>query len=145
VLRWEIDAGVPRDPKQFPAISLCVTGTHDTESLATWWEALSPPERALQLQQEPLRELAGEDASRYTERTRDALLELAYGAASDALLTPFTDALGLRERLNTPGTVGPHNWTFRLALRLPELSTDLGVVAIARHLAHLAVRTGRAP
>ena len=46
--------------------------------------------------------------------TRRALLELAYSASSDALLIPITDALGWRDRMNTPGTVGPHNWTFRL-------------------------------
>ncbi|GAC1345668.1 MAG: 4-alpha-glucanotransferase [Myxococcales bacterium] len=145
VLRWEVDDGVPRDPRKFPVLSLCVTGTHDTESLASWWEGLSERERALQLSQEPLRELAGEDRTRFTPRTREAFLALAYGSASDALLTPITDVLGLRDRLNTPGTVGPHNWTYRLDFSLPELSRRPEVVAITDHLAHLAGRTGRAP
>jgi 4-alpha-glucanotransferase len=120
-----------------------VTGTHDTESLASWWEALPERERKLQLQQEPLRELQGEDASGFTERTRKAFLELAYGSGSDALLTPITDAFGLRDRINLPGTVGPHNWTWRLAWRLPELESRPEPLAIALHLAHLAWRTGR--
>ena len=145
VLRWEIDQGVPRDPRKFPRASLCVTGTHDTESLASWWEALPERERKLQLQQEPLRGLQGEDASRFTERTRKAFLELAYGSSSDALLTPITDALGLRDRINLPGTVGPHNWTWRLAFRLPELESRPEPLAIVQHLAHLAGRTGRTP
>ena len=145
VLRWENDAGVPRDPRRFPKISLCVTGTHDTESLAVWWEALPAQERQQQLDQEPLRKLAGVDAERYTERTREAFLELAYSSASEALLTPVTDAFGLRDRLNTPGSIGVHNWTWRLPWRLPELESRPEVVAIASHLAHLAVRFARAP
>ena len=44
VLRWEVDDGVPRDVRAFPAISVAVTGTHDTESLHTWWEGLSEHE-----------------------------------------------------------------------------------------------------
>jgi 4-alpha-glucanotransferase len=143
VLRWEVDDGVARDPRKFPALSLCVTGTHDTESLATWWEGLSERERALQLAQEPLRGLDGEDKTRFTDRTRKAFLELAYGSASDALLTPITDVLALRDRLNTPGTVGPHNWTWRLDSPLAELAARPDVVAVTTHLAHLARRTGR--
>jgi 4-alpha-glucanotransferase len=145
VLRWENDQGVPRDPRRFPAASLCVTGTHDTESLASWWEALPERERKLQLQEDSLRGLQGEHASRFTERTRKAFLELAYGSGSDALLTPITDAFGLRDRMNLPGTVGPHNWTWRLAFRLPELESRPEPLAIAEHLAHLAGRTGRTP
>jgi len=66
------------------------------------------------------------------------LLELAYSASSDALLTPITDALGWRDRMNTPGTVGAHNWTFRLPWRVDELFSAPEPVATAQRLAHLA-------
>lgn len=114
VLRWEVDNGVPRDPARFPAVSVAVTGTHDAEALATWWLALPEWERKHQLAQAPLRHLEGADATGFTPRTRDALLELAWGASSDALLVPVVDALGWSDRINVPGTVGTHNWTFRL-------------------------------
>ena len=41
VLRWENDLGVPREVTKFSPVSCAVTGTHDTESLWDWWEALA--------------------------------------------------------------------------------------------------------
>jgi 4-alpha-glucanotransferase len=143
VLRWENDLGVPRDVTKFPHVSVAVTGTHDTEALWTWWEALAEWEREYQLKQPQLARLRGPDQKRYTPRTRDALLELAYSASSDALLIPVTDALGWKDRMNTPGTVGAHNWTFRLPWSLGELSFAEEPVATALRLAHLAERYGR--
>jgi 4-alpha-glucanotransferase len=142
VLRWEVDDGVPRDVRKFPEISLAVTGTHDTESLHTWWEGLPEHERREQLKQPFLDQLRG-DPRHYTESTKNALLELLYSASSDVILTPITDALGRRERLNTPGTVGRHNWTWRLPWRLGEMDTAPEAVAAARLLTHLAERYGR--
>ena len=142
VLRWEVDDGIPRDVRKFPTISVAVTGTHDTESLHTWWEGLSDHDRREQLKQPFLDQLRG-DTRHYTDATRKALLELLYASSSDGILTPITDALGLRERLNTPGTVGSHNWTWRLPWRLGELETAPEAVAATRLLTHLAERYGR--
>lgn len=143
VLRWEEDGPIVRDPRQFAQASLAVTGTHDTEALAVWWEALTPEQRRAQAAHPPLRALAEERS--YTPQVRAALLELLYGAASDSVLTPITDALGWRDRLNTPGTVGVHNWTWRLPWTLSELSRVPEVLAVLRDLAHLADRHGRRP
>ena len=144
VLRWEVDQGRPRDVRRFPSISLCVTGTHDSEALATWWESLPDWERKLQLTQPELRALEGAEAHRFTPRTRDALLELAYVSSSDALLVPITDALGWPDRMNTPGTVGPQNWTWRLPWRLGgELEGAMEIRSMISNLRSLAERTGR--
>ncbi|HTO98655.1 MAG TPA: 4-alpha-glucanotransferase [Myxococcales bacterium] len=143
VLRWENDQGVPRDVTRFSHVSVAVTGTHDTEALASWWEGLESWEREHQLAQPQLAPLRGPEQEQYTPQTRSALLALAYAAASDALLIPVTDALGWRERMNTPGTVGPHNWTFRLPWTLEELFSAPEAVAAARELAHLGERHGR--
>ncbi len=40
VLRWE-----PADPMLYPPLSVAMTGTHDTEPLAVWWDSLTPKER----------------------------------------------------------------------------------------------------
>lgn len=143
VLRWENDQGVPRDVTGFSTVSLAVTGTHDTDSLFTWWEELPLWEREQQLTQPPLVRLRGPSQTRFTPQTKSALLELAYQSASDALLTPITDALGWPDRMNTPGTVGTHNWTFRLPWKLDELMAAPETVAVARELASLAERHGR--
>jgi 4-alpha-glucanotransferase len=142
VLRWENDQAVPRDVRKFPTISLAVTGTHDTEPLLTWWEGLPDAERREQLKQPFLNQLRG-DVRRWTKETHAALLELLYFSSSDAALTPVNDALGWRDRLNTPGTVGRHNWTWRLPWRLDQLWTEPEPVAMARQLTHLADRYGR--
>jgi 4-alpha-glucanotransferase len=143
VLRWENDQGVPRDVTGFSTVSLAVTGTHDTDSLFAWWEELPGWEREQQLTQPALAKLRGPSQNRFTSATKSALLELAYQSSSDALLTPITDALGWRDRMNTPGTVGTHNWTFRLPWTLPELMTAPETVAMARELSGLAERYGR--
>jgi len=143
VLRWENDKGVPRDVTRYPRVSVAVTGTHDTESLRTWWEGLEEWERELQLKQPPLSQLRGPSETKFTPETRTALLELACSSASDALLIPVTDALGWSDRMNTPGTVGAHNWTFRLPWSLRELFSASEPVAMAREVAHLAERYGR--
>jgi 4-alpha-glucanotransferase len=142
VLRWEVDEGVPRDVRKFPVISLAVTGTHDTEPLVGWWEGLADAERREQLKQPFLDRLRG-DVRRFTKETHASLLELLYSSSSDAVLTPVNDALGWRERLNTPGTVGRHNWTWRLPWRLDQLWTEPEPVAMARLMTHLAERYGR--
>ncbi len=143
VLRWENDRGVPRDVTKFPHVSVAVTGTHDTESLASWWESLADWEREQQLTQPQLARLPVPAQKRYTPETRAALLELAYAAGSDGLLTPITDALGWRERMNTPGTVGTHNWTLRLPWTVQELFSAPVTVGTARELADLAERCDR--
>ena len=143
VLRWENDLGVPRDVARFPRVSVAVTGTHDTESLSSWWEGLKDWEREHQLRQPLLAPLRGPSEKTFTPQTRTALLELAFSSSSDALLVPITDALGWQDRMNAPGTVGTHNWTFRLPWPLPDLFSAPAPVAAARELAHLAERYGR--
>jgi 4-alpha-glucanotransferase len=143
VLRWENDKGVPRDVTKFSPVSCAVTGTHDTESLRDWWESLADWERELQLSQPRLSHLRGLTQKQFTPQTRMALLDLAYASGSDALLTPITDALGWKDRMNTPGTVGPHNWTFRLPWTTDQLFTEVAPRAAARELLELAERYDR--
>ena len=51
VLRWERDWHAPgqpfRDPADYPAESVAISGTHDTETLAEWWDGAEPEERQL--------------------------------------------------------------------------------------------------
>jgi 4-alpha-glucanotransferase len=42
------------------------------------------------------------------------LLELAFRSGSNDLFLPVQDLFGWRDRINVPGTVGPHNWTWTL-------------------------------
>jgi 4-alpha-glucanotransferase len=141
VLRWERDEAVFRDPAHWPALSVGTTGTHDTDSLADWYDELLPTELKALFETpglSSLRERAPED---YDDQVRDALLELVYRSGSELVLLPFQDALGTRERVNVPGTVNDRNWTYRLPMDLAELAADDRLRA---RLRDLALRNGRA-
>ena len=144
VLRWEVDQGRPRDVRKFPRISVAVTGTHDAESLLSWWNSLAPWEKQLQRKQEPLQVLPDADIDTFTMRTRDALLDLAYSASSDALLVPIIDSLGWPDRINVPGTVGTHNWTWRLPWSVGgQLESAPEAQDLCERLRQLAEKHGR--
>jgi 4-alpha-glucanotransferase len=138
---WEAGGNAFRDPAGWPAVSVATTGTHDTEPVADWYEALPPEERRQLLALPQLEALRARAPERFDDGVRDALLEMLYAAASDLLLLPFQDAFGARERVNVPGTVTDDNWTYRMPMELSALSAD----AAARARLHgLAVRSGRA-
>ncbi len=144
VLRWERDwhrPGQPTlDPATFPALSVVTTSTHDIEPLALWWEMLDHRERA-----ELLGALGvpGPPGVRFGPSIRDGLLAQAYGAGSDLLLVPIQDVFGWADRVNTPGTVSDHNWTWKLPLSVEALATDAEAVERADALHRLAAVSGR--
>ncbi len=119
VLRWERDWHQPghpfRDPAAYPATSVATTGTHDTETLAEWWQSAPDEERAA-LSKVP--GLAGRrlsvEAGSYGPDERDALLELVYRSGSDYAVFPLQDLFGWHDRINTPATVTDENWTWRI-------------------------------
>jgi 4-alpha-glucanotransferase len=123
VLRWERQWGQPDqpylDPVSFDAVSVATTGTHDTETLASWWDALSPEERDQVL---AIPSLAGlldgsdREAARleFTRPLNDALLQVLLRAGSTLAILPIQDLFGWRDRINTPATVGEENWSWRL-------------------------------
>jgi 4-alpha-glucanotransferase len=146
VLRWERhwhDPGQPfRDPTAWPALSVATTGTHDTDSLAEWYDTMPGDERAAFLALPQLAALRARGGDRFDDGVRDVLLELVYRSGSDLLLLPFQDAFGMRERVNVPGTVTAENWTYRIPRDLAALHAD----APARErLRGLAARSGRLP
>ena len=53
-------------------------------------------------------------AAAWSDALRDTLLRTLMIAASDHVFLPIQDVFGWRDRINTPATVGDHNWTWRL-------------------------------
>jgi 4-alpha-glucanotransferase len=140
VLRWEKDGDAFRDPAAWPAVSVATTGTHDTESLADWYESLSEAERKELLAVPGLARLRARAPDRFDAGVRDEILDLCYRSNSDLVLLPFQDALGRRERVNTPGTVNDANWTYRTPMDAAQLALDLDT---AGRLRALSERSGR--
>ncbi len=142
VLRWEKDEHVFRDPARWPPVSVATTGTHDTETLADWYDGLDDDERDSLLRIPGLVSLRAAGPERFDTAVRDALLEVVYGSASDLVLLPFQDALGSRERVNVPGTVNAENWSYRIPVDVASLAADR---AARERLHALAARSGRLP
>jgi 4-alpha-glucanotransferase len=149
VLRWERAwhfVGQPFiDPAAYPPISVAMTGTHDTEALAAWWDAAPPAERAaaLYLPRFPERGLT-DPAEGWTARLRDVFLETAYHAGSDNVFFPIQDLFGWRDRINTPATVTSANWTWRLPWPVDRLQEEPEAAERARFCRALARASGRA-
>ncbi len=118
VLRWEREWTTPGHPfvapAGYPPGSVATSGTHDTTTLAGWWEEIAEQERAQVLR------VSGLEASGLTARDafgpvlRDALLALLIGSGSNLVLLPIQDVFGWSDRINVPATVSVDNWTYRL-------------------------------
>lgn len=138
VMRWSREDGVYRDPRHYPEVSLVTTGTHDTETLRTWWEGAADWERETVCRVWP--ELSGFQPSpppAFTPEVHEALLRAALNAQSKWCILPWQDAFGEAERTNTPGTMGPENWSYRMRPEVQALATDEEAQRVAAWLARL--------
>ena len=138
VLIWEKDAHVFRDPAKFPPVSLACFGTHDTDPVAVWWEALSNDERAAVVKLPLLAPSARALGPAFTPEVHSALVAQICAAGSELVLFLLQDVLGTRDRINTPGTMGPGNWTYRLPAPPSDMARDPAVAGatemVRRHL-----------
>ena len=104
----------------YPAESVAISGTHDTDTLAEWWDA---PIDASGTCARRFPGSRGRVRSRRAlrRRIRDALLQALFRAGSDLVIVPFQDLFGWRDRVNVPGVVNDENWTWRLPWPVDEL------------------------
>ena len=128
VLRWE-----PGDPVRYPRLSVAMTGTHDTETVAVWWESLTPNERRRY----------GMDAAHFDGDVRDRLIDKLYNAGSNLVLLPIQDVFGWRDRINLPATISDANWTFVLPWPSDTMGVQPDAVERANRLADWTHQTGR--
>lgn len=145
-------------PQDYPALSVAMTGTHDTATVAGWWTGrdLDWAEQLGRLPEGAT--LASEEARRDWDR---GLLWATFGApgpqrpapdAPDAAVTaalahigraqsrlaiaPLEDFLAIEEQPNLPGTITEHpNWRRRLDAPLADLLSEPAVEARVETLA----------
>ena len=92
---------------KIPQHCVVYTGTHDNATLKQWYEELDDKERMKEIM-------------KGLGYTGENLVEdmLAYTLECDAVISiiPLQDLLGYGKeaRINLPGTVGPHNWSYKL-------------------------------
>jgi 4-alpha-glucanotransferase len=144
VLRWERhwnkEPARFRDPADYPATGAATTGTHDTETMAEWWDGADEDERRLILELPGMRDAGVRVRDPFSARTRDALLSVLFGSGSDFVILPMQDIFGWRDRINTPASTGEQNWTWRLPWPVEDLTSRDESVARARFLRALSAR-----
>ncbi|MGV3620375.1 MAG: 4-alpha-glucanotransferase [Archangium sp.] len=144
VMRWSREDGVYRDPRHYPEVSLVTTGTHDTDSLRSWWETSEPWERETVCRVWP--ELNGfqPPPKDWSYELHEALLRAAMNSQSYLAIFPWQDVFGETERTNTPGTMGPQNWSYRIKPEVEALSGDESLQRTANWLTRLSHEGHRA-
>ena len=107
------------------------TGTHDNDTAVGWYEETSTED-----ERDYARKYLGRDAS---DIAWD-LIRLAWASTANTAMTTTQDllSLGHNARMNTPSTLGPPNWCWRLPLH--TLTDD-----IAQRLLELTAIYGRMP
>lgn len=95
-------------PHNFPANCVVYTGTHDNETLVSWFQNISPKERRM------VREYL-QDFRTPGEEIPWEIICMAMGSVAKLCVIPMQDYLGLddRARMNQPSTLGK-NWKWRL-------------------------------
>ena len=116
----------PDPPSTWPTHTIGYTGTHDNDTARGWWATASEVEKE--------RAAILEGVHHSTISTD--LIRAVWGSDSMIAFAPIQDVLdlGTEARMNIPGTVGSHNWTWRLdrlpgteeAARLRRLNLDTG-------------------
>jgi 4-alpha-glucanotransferase len=134
VERWARDWKAPGQPyipvSQYPRLSVCTTSCHDSSTLRGLWNE-EGFDRSLywhaQLKQQ------GDAPSAISPDTAAMILEHILCANSLLAVLPLQDFTALdsgfqkmetsdEERINIPGTVGPHNWSWKMPCSIEELS-----------------------
>lgn len=105
-------------PKNWPVNSVGYSSIHDSSTF--FGEYYSSPERRQAI-------------DRYFHSSDIGYLSKIYESPANTVITPFADLLllGNETRINTPGTMGPHNWSYRM--KSDDFRSDL-----ANHLNMLA-------
>jgi 4-alpha-glucanotransferase len=130
VMRWEKDYNTGKflHPSEYPQLSLTCLSTHDTTTLAQWWQECKEDAKAL------CAERGWPYASTLTTELRAHLLKESHSTKSLFHINLLQEYLGLlpsfvfhdieKERINIPGTTLDTNWTYRYRPSVEEIITS---------------------
>lgn len=138
VIPWERgDDHRLRDPRQFPAASFATYSTHDTLPITQWVGEMSHEERRELLGLAGVRDDADLDTQLF------GLFALLFSSGARRTYVLATELLGDTTRINLPGSMGDHNWTWRLPARADQLQTDPVYSARFARFRELLQQSGR--
>jgi 4-alpha-glucanotransferase len=144
VLRWEREwdlEGQPfKDPAGYPQCAVATSGTHDTETLAEWWDEAPLAERDAVSRMVCMDPPGCDPAEPFSTHTRDAILQVLFSSSADIVLVPIHDVFGWRDRINTPAVISNENWTWRLPWPAEDLETEASAVERATFIRGLTMK-----
>lgn len=117
-------------PHMYERATVVYSGTHDNDTARGWWDGADDQERRF----------AGTYLACGAHDVHWAMLRAALNSVANLAIFPLQDVLGLptSQRMNTPGTSGAPNWTWRFDW--PMVGPEPG-----RVLALLTAASGRGP
>lgn len=128
VIRWERkwhEGGGFIPFREYPELSLTTVSTHDSELLREWWEKC--PDEARMFCQF----MGWEKTEKLSPSQIQTILRLSHETPSRYTINLLPEYLSLvpelsfenpdQDRINVPGTVGPHNWSYRMKPTLEEM------------------------
>ncbi|HYP32308.1 MAG TPA: 4-alpha-glucanotransferase [Burkholderiaceae bacterium] len=117
-------------PHNYVANTIAYTGTHDNDTARGWWDNASPHERAY----------VGSYLASGGDDIHWAMIRACCNSVANVAVFQLQDVLGLgsAHRMNTPGTVGDQNWSWRFDWSM--LGSEPG-----RVLGLISAASGRAP
>jgi 4-alpha-glucanotransferase len=116
---WETAQERFLKPAEYPELSLATTGTHDTESLTTWWLAQPQPERVKLLEALGISDRV-DPRHALGDAALDAIIGSLYASPARLVVLPIQDLFGWSDQINHPGLVSEANWSYRLPFELEE-------------------------
>ncbi|MDR2792315.1 MAG: 4-alpha-glucanotransferase [Treponema sp.] len=136
--KWDRD-GAPYIPlEDYPELSVCTLGVHDSSTVREWWEK--------EAEQAVFAGFIGEPslASVYNPGVAKKILQKTASAASRFRVFQIQDLLHLSlkyyaddpssERINVPGSVTGFNWTYRIPVPIAELEKDEALIHAVKEL-----------
>ncbi len=137
VIPWERGDSGLFNPHDYPELSVATYSTHDTMPIGRWVAEMETWERDELFRMAQIH--AGDDSDLILTKLFD-LLFAAKSARAFVLASELTDD---PTRINTPGTTGGHNWTWRLPLDPAGLRADPRHSARFAKVREILERTGR--
>jgi 4-alpha-glucanotransferase len=147
VMQWEREGWDTPDerftsPADYPELSLATTGTHDTETLTTWW-LRQPEEERVKLACALGIADRIECGKPLDDVGLDAIIGALYASPARLVVLPIQDLFGWSDQINYPGTVSDSNWSYSLPFTLKQRSRVLQVRSRIKRLRSMARESAR--
>lgn len=132
------------DPASYPELALAAVTNHDLPTIAGMWTGsdletqkelgMSPDEAADARVKLRAQRLTGLDDDAPVDDVVQRLYAALARAPSALLAATLEDALGVADRPNYPGTTSERNWSVALPLSIEEMTQEVRITNLARHL-----------